>query len=39
MACLMHFAQHCHNRDACFFGEQDYHAYPGWLGEAPQCGS
>lgn len=37
MACLMRVAQHCHNRDACFFGEQDYHADPGWLGEAPQC--
>ena len=36
MVCLMRVAQHCHNRGACFFDEQDYHAYPGWLGEAPQ---
>jgi len=24
------------NRDPCFFGEQDYHAYLNWLGEALQ---
>jgi hypothetical protein len=36
MVCLMRVAQHCHNRGAGFFDEQDYHAYPGWLGDAPQ---
>ena len=34
----LHIVQRGHNRGACFFGEQDYHAYLGWLGEALQRG-
>lgn len=30
----LHIVQRGHNRDACFFGEDDYHAYRHWLGEA-----
>jgi putative transposase len=29
-----HIVQRGHNRDACFFGEDDYQAYRHWLGEA-----
>jgi putative transposase len=32
----LHLVQRGHNRGACFFGEQDYRAYLGWLGEALQ---
>jgi putative transposase len=37
----LHLVQRGHNRGACFFAEQDYHAYLGWLGDAlqrEQCG-
>lgn len=30
----LHIVQRGHNREACFFGEDDYHAYRHWLGEA-----
>ncbi|MDP3033399.1 MAG: transposase [Rhodocyclaceae bacterium] len=30
----LHIVQRGHNRDACFFGEDDYLAYRHWLGEA-----
>lgn len=30
----LHIVQRGHNRDACFFAEDDYHAYRHWLGEA-----
>ena len=30
----LHIVQRGHNRDACFFAEEDYHAYRQWLGEA-----
>jgi len=30
----LHIVQRGHNRDACFFAEEDYHAYRHWLGEA-----
>jgi putative transposase len=30
----LHIVQRGHNRDACFFGDDDYHAYRHWLGEA-----
>ena len=30
----LHIVQRGHNRDACFFGEDDFHAYRHWLGEA-----
>ena len=30
----LHIVQRGHNRDACFFGEEDYHTYRHWLGEA-----
>ena len=30
----LHIVQRGHNRDACFFGEDDYHCYRHWLGEA-----
>jgi hypothetical protein len=30
----LHSVQRGHNRDACFLGEEDYLAYPHWLGEA-----
>ncbi len=30
----LHIVQRGHNRDACFFGEEDYLAYRHWLGEA-----
>ena len=30
----LHVVQRGHNRDACFFGEDDYLAYRHWLGEA-----
>jgi hypothetical protein len=29
-----HNRQRCHNREACFFGEEDYSSYLHWLGEA-----
>jgi REP-associated tyrosine transposase len=32
----LHIVQHDHNREACFFGEDDSLAYPHWLGEAPK---
>jgi putative transposase len=32
----LHIVQRGHNRDACFFGEQDYLAYQHWLHEALQ---
>ncbi len=30
----LHIVQRGHNRDACFFAENDYLAYREWLGEA-----
>jgi len=30
----LHIVQRGHNRDACFFAEEDYHSYRHWLGEA-----
>ncbi len=30
----LHIVQRGHNREACFYGEQDYQAYLHWLGEA-----
>lgn len=30
----LHIVQRGHNRDACFFSEDDYHAYLHWLGVA-----
>lgn len=30
----LHIVQRGHNREACFFGEQDYQSYLHWLGEA-----
>jgi putative transposase len=30
----LHIVQRGHNREACFFGEEDYLAYRYWLGEA-----
>jgi len=30
----LHIVQRGHNRDACFFAEEDYHTYRHWLGEA-----
>ena len=30
----LHIVQRGHNREACFFGEEDYQAYLHWLGEA-----
>ena len=30
----LHIVQRGHNRGPCFFGEEDYHAYLHWLGEA-----
>lgn len=30
----LHIVQRGHNREPCFFGEEDYHAYLHWLGEA-----
>lgn len=30
----LHIVQRGHNRDACYFGEDDYQAYRRWLGEA-----
>ena len=30
----LHIVQRGHNREPCFFGEEDYHAYLYWLGEA-----
>jgi len=30
----LHIVQRGHNRDACFFGEDDYLSYRHWLGEA-----
>ena len=30
----LHIVQRGHNRDACFFAEEDYLAYREWLGEA-----
>ena len=30
----LHIVQRGHNRDACFFGEDDYSAYRHWLAEA-----
>ena len=30
----LHIVQRGHNRDACFFADEDYHAYLHWLGEA-----
>jgi putative transposase len=30
----LHVVQRGHNRDACFFAEDDYLAYREWLGEA-----
>ncbi|HOK47609.1 MAG TPA: transposase [Bryobacteraceae bacterium] len=29
----LHIVQRGHNREACFFGDDDYHAYRDWLGE------
>jgi putative transposase len=33
----LHIVQRGHNRQPCFFAEEDYHAYLHWLGEALQC--
>lgn len=33
----LHIVQRGHNRDACFFAEDDYHAYRHWLGESLQA--
>jgi putative transposase len=30
----LHIVQRGHNRDACFFAEEDFQAYRHWLGEA-----
>lgn len=30
----LHIVQRGHNREPCFFAEEDYHAYLHWLGEA-----
>ena len=30
----LHIVQRGHNREPCFFGEEDYQAYLYWLGEA-----
>jgi putative transposase len=30
----LHIVQRGHNREACFFAEEDYHAYLHWLGQA-----
>lgn len=30
----LHIVQRGHNRDACFFSEEDFHAYRHWLAEA-----
>ena len=30
----LHLVQRGHNREPCFFGEEDYHAYLHWLGQA-----
>ena len=30
----LHIVQRGHNRELCFFGEEDYHSYRHWLGEA-----
>lgn len=30
----LHIVQRGHNRQPCFFAEEDYHSYPHWLGEA-----
>ncbi|MCE5182041.1 MAG: transposase [Betaproteobacteria bacterium] len=30
----LHIVQRGHNRDACFFADDDFHAYRHWLGEA-----
>ena len=30
----LHIVQRGHNREACFFGEEDYQSYLHWLGEA-----
>ena len=32
----LHIVQRGHNREPCFFGEEDYHAYLHWLSEALQ---
>lgn len=32
----LHIVQRGHNREPCFFGEEDYQAYLHWLGEALQ---
>ena len=32
----VHVVQRGHNRDACFFADEDYHAYRAWLGDALQ---
>jgi len=34
----LHIVQRGHNRESCFFAEEDYHAYLHWLGEALQKG-
>ena len=33
----LHIVQRGHNRDACFFAEDDYLAYQEWLGEATKA--
>ena len=30
----LHIVQRGHNREACFFCEEDYHSHLHWLGEA-----
>ncbi len=30
----LYIVQRGHNREACFFGEEDYHSYQHWLGVA-----
>jgi putative transposase len=33
----LYIVQRGHNREPCFFAEEDYHAYLHWLGEALRC--
>jgi REP-associated tyrosine transposase len=35
----LHIVQRGHNREPCFFGEEDYLAYLHWLGEALKEGT
>ncbi len=33
---LLHLVQRGNNRQACFFSEENYRSYPGWLEEYAQ---